>query len=282
MTVQAEDVEPEEARARSPVSHWASDPNFRWPERVPWSELGPDFMAAWGGPPWNKREHWEIVGPSGSGKTYLLETALQERYRTQKTGAIFVATKQDDAIFREMGWPITHTVAEIRDTNVIFWPRTRKTGQARKDFHELHLRNLLDTLWQPEADTILAFDEVGYVDSLSGEMRALVQMYWREARSNHIQVVGMKQRPQGALRDMHSETFWTAAFKPNDRSDLERFAELFGHRRDWMQVFDSLDANAHEFIIRHSRSDEAFISWVDVPLAPQKIQRKGLRSLVSR
>jgi len=282
MSVQAEDVEPEEARARSPVAHWASDPNFKWPERVPWTVLGPDFMDAWGGPPWPKREHWEIVGPSGSGKTYLLETALQERYRRQKTGAIFVATKQDDAVFRELGWPIVHSVGEIRDTNVIFWPRTRKTGQARKDFHELHLRNLLDTLWQPEADTILAFDEVGYADSLSGEMRALVQMYWREARSNHIQVVGMKQRPQGALRDMHSETFWTSAFKPNDRSDLERFAELFGHRRDWMQVFDSLDAVRHEFIIRHSRSDEAFISWVDVPLQPQKIKRKGLRALVSR
>ena len=90
-----------------------------------------------------------------------------------------------------------------------------------------------------------------------------------------IQVVGMKQRPQGALRDMHSETFWTAVFRPKDRSDAERFAELLGHRRDWVPVLDALDLDAHEFVIRHSRSDEAYISWVDVPLSPQKIRRRG-------
>ena len=97
-----------------------------------------------------------------------------------------------------------------------------------------------------------------------------------------ITVVGMKQRPQGALRDMHSETYWTAAFAPKDRSDAERFAELFGHRRDWLPVFDQLDAGRHEFILRHSRSREAYISHVDTPLRPQKIQRRGLRGLVSR
>jgi hypothetical protein len=282
MTVQPGDVEPEEARASSTPAHWAADPNFTPPERVPWSVLGPDFLQAWGGKPWNQREHLEIVGPSGSGKTYLMETLLQDRYRVQKTGAILVCTKEDDEVFRQMGWPIVANVGEIQDTNVIFWPRTSAKGTARKAFHEQRIRALLDKLWQPQANTILAFDEVGYIESLSGELRALVQMYWREARSVHIQLVAMKQRPQGALRDMHSETYWTAAFAPNDRSDLERFAELFGHRRDWMPVFDTLDPERHEFVLRHAKSREAYISWVDTPLSPQKIQRKGLRSLVSR
>jgi hypothetical protein len=87
-----------------------------------------------------------------------------------------------------------------------------------------------------------------------------------------ITVLAMKQRPQGALRDMHSETSWTIAFAPKDRGDLERWAELFGARRDWMPVFDSLDPDRHEFIIRHSRSREAYISWVDVELRPQKVK----------
>jgi|SRR5215470_4285000 len=283
MTVQPDDIEPESAKPRSAGgSAWLSDPNFRQPERVPWSELSEDFMSAWADKPWDKREHWEIIGPSGSGKTYLVETALQERYRRNKTGAIFIATKEDDDVFREMGWPIVASVDDIRDTNLIFWPRTRRKGRERKEFHEARIRTLLDRLWQPKANTIVAFDEVGYVESLSGDLRDLVQMYWREARSVHIQMIAMKQRPQGALRDMHSETYWTAAFAPNDRSDLERFAELFGHRRDWMPVFDSLNVDSHEFVIRHSKSREAYISWVDVPLTPQKIKRKGLVSLVSR
>jgi len=282
MTVQPEDVEPEGARARSTPAHWAADPNFTQPERVPWSELSEDFMQAWADKPWNRREHLEIVGPSGSGKTYFMETLLQERYARAKTGAIMVCTKVDDEVFRDMGWPIAHSLDEIRDSNMLFWPRTSLKGTARQAFHEARIRSLLDNLWQPEANTILAFDEIGYVESLSGELRALVQMYWREARSVHIQLVAMKQRPQGALRDMHSETYWTAAFAPNDRSDLERFAELFGHRRDWMPVFDSLDSERHEFIIRHAKSKDAYISWVDVPLTPQKIPKKGLRALVSR
>lgn len=287
------DVEPDENRARG-TAGWLNDPSFTWPERVPWSQLGPDFIAAWGfDQPRNKREHLEVAGPSGSGKSHLVETILQDHYREAnrrqeaskrkhiETGAVFVATKTDDDIFRELGWPQVHDASEIRDTNVIFWPRTKKTGLDRRDFHDRKVNALLNKLWRPHANTVVAFDEVGYAESLSADTRATIQQYWREGRALGIQVVGMKQRPQGALRDMHSETYWTAAFKPNDRADLERFAELFGHRRDWMPVFDSLNPDRHEFIIRHSRSDEAYISWVDTPLRPQKIKRRGLQGWMS-
>lgn len=287
MTVQPEQrpaAEPDSItpERRSGGSAWLSDPNFTPPERVPWSQLSEDFMAAWADRPWNQREHWEIIGPTGSGKTYLMETALQERYRRNKTGAVLVCTKADDAVFREMGWPIVASAGDIRDTNVIFWPRTSAKGSARKEFQRARIQALLDQLWQPNADTIVAFDEIAYVENLSGELRDTIQMYWREARSVHIQVIAMKQRPQGTQRDMHSETMWTAVFKPLNRADAEVFAELLGAKRDWMPVLDGLDLSAHEFVLRHSSSQEAYISWVDVELHPQKIQRKGLRSLVSR
>lgn len=297
MTVQPEDTEPEDAPAPrgGGGASYLYDPNFRYPERVPWSELGPDFIEAWGfRPDRDKREHLEVIGPSGSGKTYFVETVLQQHYaeaerrrssggrKHLETGGIFIATKMDDGIFRELGWPVARDVGEIRDTNVIFWPSTSATGTKRREYHDAKLRSLLDHVWQPNANTVLAFDEVGYAESLSGETKALIQQYWREARSLGIQVIGMKQRPQGALRDMHSETYWTAAFAPKDRSDGERFAELFGHRRDWLPVFDDLDIDKHEFLLRHSKTREAYISWVDVPLKPQKIRRSGLHALVSR
>ena len=147
MTVQAVDIEPEDNRARAGPSAWLSDPHFQMPERLPWSELSDDFMEAWGDPPWNKREHWEIIGPTGSGKTYLVETALQERYRRRKTGAILVCTTQDDEVFRDRGWPIAASTAEIQDTNVIFWPRTKLRGTRRKDFLRSRIEPLLDSLW---------------------------------------------------------------------------------------------------------------------------------------
>jgi len=286
VTVRPEDVEPEgqRATAAAPASDWRSDPSFAFPERVPWSVLGPDFIATWGRADETnpQPEHLEIVGPSGSGKTHLLLTMLQDRYRLRKTGCVLVVTKGDDDIFRKLGWPVVTKTDELADApNAVFWPRTRRTGSERRAYHEQKIRGLLDRLWRPRANTIVAFDEVGYVESLSGDMRALVQMYWREARSMGITVVAMKQRPQGALRDMHSETYWTAAFAPKDRSDAERFAELFGHRRDWLPVFDDLDPDMHEFILRHSRSREAYISRVDTPLRPQKVKRRGLAGVLA-
>ena len=284
-SVRPEDIEPEQGKATAAA--WWSDPNFTRPERVPWSELGPYFIDAWGRADESnpQPEHWEIVGPTGSGKTYLMLTALQDRYRTRKSGAVLVVTKADDEIFSRLGWPIVSKVDEVAEKpNVVFWPRTGKTGSDRADFHGQKIELLLNKLWQPGANTIVAFDEIGYVQDLPGDFKRILQHYWREGRSLGITVVGMKQRPQGALRDMHSETYWTASFAPKDRSDAERFAELFGHRRDWLPVFDGLDATRHEFILRHSKTREAYISWVDAPLAPQKVKthRGGLAGLISR
>lgn len=270
MTVQREDIEPEAQRATT--SDWRRDPGFRFPERRPWSQLGPDFTAAWGladrsNP---QPEHVEIVGQNGSGKSYLMCTMLQDRAKPpRKTAAVIVCTKKADAVFAKLGWPVVDTWDQVRqEPNCLFWPRTTRVGTARKQYHEAKINDLLERLWKEDANTIVAFDEIGYVESLSGETRALVQMYWREGRSLGITVVGMKQRPQGALRDMHSETYWTMAFKPKDRADLERWAELFGAKRDWMPVFDSLDRQRREFIIANPVHDEAYISWVDVPLRP--------------
>ena len=271
MTVQREDIEPESQRATT--SDWRKDPNFTWPPRRPWSQLGPDFIDAWGrADPSNPQpEHMEIVGQNGSGKTYLLMTCLQQRYKQRKSGAVMVCTKADDEVFGKLGWPIIDKVADINDNpNAIYWPRTMLKGTRRKEFHERKVGELLDAVWIKESNRIVAFDEVGYIESLSGEMKSMVQMYWREGRSLGITVVGMKQRPQGALRDMHSESYWTAAFKPKDRADLERWSELFGAKRDWMPVFDSLDRQSREFIIANPVHEEAYISWVDEPLKPSK------------
>jgi hypothetical protein len=45
MTVQPEDIEPEDA---APAGDWRHDTSFQWPEMVPWSQLGPDFIQSWG------------------------------------------------------------------------------------------------------------------------------------------------------------------------------------------------------------------------------------------
>jgi hypothetical protein len=272
-TVQPDDIEPEETRGRAPAADWRSDPNFTWPERVPWSVLGEDFTAAWGraDPAHPEPEHLEIVGPTGSGKTYALCTMLQQRMVRRQSAAVLVCTKPADKTVLRLGWPIIDRPEALNDhPNAIFWPRTRRMGTDRRAYHEVKISDLLHKLWTPESNRIVAFDEIGYVESLGGHLKAIVQQYWREGRSQGITVVAMKQRPQGTQRDMHSETYWKAAFPPGDRGDLERWAELFGARRDWMPVFDSLDPERREFVLRHSRSREAYITWMDLELRPVK------------
>jgi len=46
MTIQPDDIEPETQRATTAAggAMYLHDPRFTWPERVPWSELRPDFI----------------------------------------------------------------------------------------------------------------------------------------------------------------------------------------------------------------------------------------------
>lgn len=240
-------------------------------ERVPWSVLGPEFAAVWGrADPRNPEpEHAEIIGMNGSGKTYLLIKILQDRMLVRNSHIVLIVTKRSDKVFAKLGWPIVRDVRDVfRHRVCIFWPQTNLIGSQRKAYHEVRVRELLTRLWQPDANRVVAFDEIAYVESLSPEMRELIGMYWREGRSNGITVVAMKQRPQGVQRDMSSETWWTFAFVPKDRADAERFAELFGSKREWLPVFDSMNPDRHEFLVRHTRSRAAYISWVDQPVRP--------------
>jgi hypothetical protein len=240
-------------------------------QRIPWSQLGPEFAMAWGRADPNdpQPEDMEIIGMKGSGKTYFLMKVLQERMIVRNSRIILVVTKQADKVFLKLGWPIVREFRQLKKyRQCIYWPTTKKLGDQRKEFHEEILYELLSRLWVEDAYLTIAFDEIAYVESLSPRVKSLVGMYWREARSMQITVVAMKQRPQGVQRDMHSETQWTIAFVPKDADDAERFAELFGNRKTWLPVFDQMNPDKHEFLIRHARSREAYISWIDQPLVP--------------
>lgn len=243
-------------------------------ERVPWSRLGPEFARAWGrADPHNPQpEDIEILGMKGSGKTHLLCTILQERAIVRDTAEVLVVTKQQDDIFASLGWPIVSDAREAlkfgKHRQVIFWPQTSRLGAERRAFINAQVYEFLSRGWVKDANAVYAWDEIAFVESLSPEVKDLVGMYWREARSMGISLAALKQRPQGVQRDMHSETQWTAAFRPKDQLDAERFAELFGPKREWLPVFEQMDPDNHEFLIRHARSRMAYVSWVDRPIPP--------------
>jgi nucleoside-triphosphatase THEP1 len=249
-----------------------NDPNVT-PQipKVPWSQLGPEFVTIWGRADPNdpQPEHMEIVGMNGSGKTYFLMVILQMLMLVRDSRIILVVTKQSDKVFDKLGWPIVREFKDLKKhRQCIYWPKTKDLGEKRDAFQEAFIYELLTKLWKEDANVFVAFDEIARIESLSSRVKALVVMWWREARSMGITIVAMKQRPQGVARDMHSETYWTVTFKPKDEDDAERFAELLGNRKLWLEVFNQMDADNHEFIIKHSRTGIAYISWIDFELVP--------------
>lgn len=239
-------------------------------ERVPWSVLGPEFIAQWGQPRGELMpEHLEVLGPTGSGKSFLLVDVLRERVRRRESACIFVATKAADSTVHKLGWPIVDTWRGVtQHDQVVFWPRTKAIGTKRKAYQAERIEDLLGNLWQPDANTVVIFDEFSYIENLTAELKANLLMYLREGRSHGLTNIAGKQRVQGAQRDMHSETDWKIAFKMNDRDDNERLAQLFGSKRDYVPVIESLDREKHEFLIQHKLTGTQYISWVDRPLAP--------------
>jgi hypothetical protein len=270
---------------------WRRDHTFRPPERVPWSELAPQFAVKFGrADPGNPQtENLEVFGQNGSGKTHWFGKMYQERAAVTQRPSIIIATKPADDTLAKIGFPIVNTwdqlVSKVHDgqQNLIFWPRTRLMGQAKRAFHETRITELLDRLWTPEADTDIAIDDYGYAEKLA-DVKDRLEQYLREGRSCGLSTSLLKQRPQGSNRLIQSETHWTVGFKPKHRQDLEWWSELFGAKRDWMPVIDGLSDMKREFVIRHNRSGDAYISWVDEPLTPVEPprRRRGIAQFLGR
>lgn len=242
-------------------------------ERIPWSELAPDFAQIWGraDPSDPQPESMEVLGMNGSGKTLFVCKAVQERMIVRKTPCVFIQTKPDDKTILRLGWPIVDDPQRVRRERwCVYWPRTNKTGRARKEYQAQKIQSLLDYLWHKDSNIIVVFDDFGYTQGLSADLRDTTEMYLREGRSSGITCVMVKQRPQGSTRVMHSETYWTVAFVPKDDDDKERFAQLFGPKKEWMPVFDQMDPDRHEFLIKHARTRAVYISWIDEPLVAIK------------
>jgi nucleoside-triphosphatase THEP1 len=243
---------------------------------VPWSELGHDFIETWG----HKEdgsladEHLEVTGQTGSGKSYATATILQQRAQRWDSPEIAVVTKQQDDSIPLLGWPVVQDYDGLRDyRQAVFWPQTRLQGAEREKFHEKRIYELLTKLWQPDANCVISFDEIGYVEDLSRRLRKQIRMMWREARSTHISMIASKQRPVGVVRDQHSESRWKIVFPPADMGDMKRFAELLGRPADWAPVLESLDQERHQFVIRNNVTKLAYISWIDSQLRPLPSQQ---------
>jgi nucleoside-triphosphatase THEP1 len=247
-------------------------------ERIPWSVAGPAFIKIWGrfDPKDPQPEHMELIGQNGSGKTFFIAQVCAEMVRRRGTHIVFIATKRADKTIRAMGWPVVDSARDaLRQDQCVFWPATSRTGTARREYQASRIQELLDELWQEDANIIVIFDEFAYIESLSADLKATLQMYLREGRSHGITVVAGKQRPQGVQRDMHSESRITVAFRVKDTEDIERNAELLGDRKLFIPILKTLSPAKHEFVVRHDQGEVVIISWIDKPVDVAAVMRRA-------
>jgi hypothetical protein len=219
-----------------------------------------EFFTVWGRPNGQVMpEHVSVYGPSGSGKTYWLTYVMTMRARLRGTHAVAVATKKADETLTSAGWPIiTDWPPDYGQNQVIWWARGGLSGEQR-DEQTRKMQTIMATLWTPDANKIVCWDELPYVSGDLGLSRP-VATYYREGRAIGITNMAALQRPSGVPRYVHSECSWTVAFRPKDQDDRDRVAEVLGDRLYYREVLKSLDREARQFVIKRELTGEAFIS----------------------
>lgn len=231
------------------------------PDRVDWNELGPEFISEWGWPngKWDP-EHLAALGPTGSGKTKFVTTVVDMRCTMTGAHAVILATKPADGTLTKLktkGWALRRSwPPDYGETKVLYWP----PGASMKSGNEKQRRAIFDFLaeqWKPDANVIIVFDEIAYVET-ELRLKRQIEQYWREARTMGITICAMTQRPRNVSRQMHSMPAWFVGFRPDDEDDAKRVAEIAGSRRLYTPILMELDP--YEFVLIKRRTREAYIS----------------------
>lgn len=228
-------------------------------EKVSWNRIEEPFIQSWGrtGNRW-EAQHVAILGPTGSGKSYLATHIVKERAERRNAHAVMVITKPGDSTITKVKWPIIREWPPkyYGEERVVFWPKVPTMKEGLKSQRDA-IADMLDDLWRPNANTIVYFDEIAYVEIDLG-LRQQISRAWREARSLGITLVATTQRPRNVSRYMHSEPTWKFSFRFADEDDARRAAEILGNRREFLDPL--LRLKAHEFILWEKGNSNSYVS----------------------
>lgn len=243
-------------------------------DRVPWDDLGPEFIRSWGRPGGRfEPEHLTVYGKSGGGKSYFVGYVLRQRALARGSAVVVVATKKADRTISGFGWPVIDTWPPgYGERQNIFWAKAKGISAEARLPQRAKIKKLMDELWTADSNTVVYWDELNYLEGML-KLKPELETFYREGRANGITNVASMQRPAGVSRLAHSEAGWTVAFPPKDVDDRKRVAEILGDRARFMALLDSLDRTKHEFLMRHDRSGETYISHLPAPTRTRRARK---------
>lgn len=250
----------------------AAGPEPQAVPRVPWGEVLSYFAREH-----ELGQHVATEGPNGSGKSVLMLELLKERGKRLTThrrpvSITVLEGKTRDRTVQQLiavdGWKRITAAKDwppgYGDEHCVVWPKGGSTTSA------ISLQSRMFAAVLEEAfdsgNQILYIDEAAYFETARPRglgLGALMDRYWREARSNGVSLFAGTQRPVRVSRSMWSEPYWLFIFRPEDEDDLKRVAQLSGYKQLVLDVVPAL--GPHEFLMLRRRPERAaMISQVEI------------------
>jgi len=188
---------------------------------LPWEKFLRHFV-------WDQGEHITLVGPTGSGKTTLATQLLPRR-----DFVVALGTKPKDSTMNKLirgdgykripEWP-PPTIIGAKSRRVVLWPKFERPEDivTQQQVIDAALRDIFAA-----GGWTLFADELWYLCKFLG-MARLFEVFWSQARSLGITVVGGTQRPAFVPLMAYSSATHLFLYRSNDTVDLKRVGSLGG------------------------------------------------------
>jgi hypothetical protein len=189
--------------------------------RVPFDQFLREFD-------WRQGEHVTTIGKTGSGKTNLIRQLLPMRdfvcaIGTKPADPTMLDLIKKDKYKRIYEWP-PPSIIGARSQRVALWPKFVRPEDIANQQRQIDAG--LRDIFAAGGWTVFV-DELWYLCRFLG-MARLMEVFWSQARSIGITVVGGAQRPAWIPLMAYSQATHLLLFRTTDHRDMMRLGSVGG------------------------------------------------------